>query len=134
MGNLWLKIKIWTKSIIFFAMLIYVILFFFENSGESVKFWYWFDHTRPTSMLVLVVVTFFAGVISTILVRTTFKTIRQIRELRQKSRLDKIEREHAQMKVKAARLQTMTAPQSQTPNDQAPMTNKIPSTNDQTEP
>ena|ERR1700733_13176299 len=120
MGNLWLKIKIWTKSIIFFALLLYVILFFFENSGESVKFWYWFDHTRPTSMLVLVVITFFAGVISTILVRTTLKTLRQIRELRNKSRLDRLEREQAQMKAKAARLQTMTATQATPTVDQSP--------------
>jgi hypothetical protein len=109
MGNVWLKIKIWTKSLLLGALLIYVILFFLENSGQPVKFWYWYNSEHPSSMLVMMLLAFFAGVISTILIRTTIKTIRQIRELRQRGRLEKIEREHAEMKAKAAKLQTMTA-------------------------
>jgi hypothetical protein len=122
MGNIWLKIKVWTKSILFGALVLYALLFILNNSGQPVKFWYWFRHEHETSMLVLVVVTFLAGVIGTILVRTTLKTLKQVRELRERSRLDRIEREHAEMKAKAAMLQTKTSAQPN-PNDQASMTN-----------
>jgi uncharacterized integral membrane protein len=109
MGNLWLKIKVWTKGIIFGALLIYSLLFILNNSGQAVKFWYWFRREYETSMLVLILVTFLAGVACAILVRTTLKTIRQIRDLRERSRIDRLEREHADMKAKAAMLQTKTS-------------------------
>jgi uncharacterized membrane protein YciS (DUF1049 family) len=116
MGNLWLKIKIWTKSILFGALFLYALLFILNNSGQPVKFWYWFKHEYETSMLVLIVVTFLAGVLCAILVRTTFKTLRQVRELRERSRIDRLEREHAEMKAKAAMLQTRTSASSASSN------------------
>ncbi|HVT90430.1 MAG TPA: LapA family protein [Tepidisphaeraceae bacterium] len=131
MGNIWLKIKIWTKSILFAAIAIYVLLFMLKNSGQKVTLWYWFGYENEVSMLVLVVITFFSGVIGTVLVRTTFTTIRQIREVRQKGRIDKIEREHAEMKARAAMLQTRTAPAPQpgssvNPNDPLPLSDDQP--------
>lgn len=108
MGNLWLKIKVWTKGIIVGALLIYALIFIIKNSGEQVTFWYWFGQQQPTSVLWLVAITFLVGVIGTILVRTTFTTIRQIRDIRHKNRIDRLERETAEMKAKAARLQTRT--------------------------
>ena len=131
MGSLWLKIKIWTKSIIFGAILLYALLFLLKNSGQKVTLWYWIGYENEVSMLVLVVITFFAGVIGTILVRTTFTTVRQIRDLRTRSRIDRLEREQATMKSRAAMLQTRTASAAQNPNAQAPMTNKASMTNDQ---
>jgi hypothetical protein len=74
-----------------------------------VKFWYWFGREPETSPLLLVFFSFLAGVIGTILVRTTFTTIRQIRDLRSRNRLERLEREHADMKAKAAMLQTRTS-------------------------
>lgn len=106
---MWLKIKIWTKGILFGAIVIYALLFILKNSGESVTFWYWFGYERQTSLLVLALFSFLAGVIGTILVRTTFTTLRQIRDLRARNRLEKLEREHADMKAKAAMLQTRTS-------------------------
>jgi len=118
MGNLWLKIKIWTKGIIFGAMVLYALFFIWFNSGKSVTFWYWFrSDQQPISLLVLILVTFLAGVVGTIVVRTTFKTIRQIRDLRDKGRLEKLEREHSDMKAKAAMLQTKSPP-TPSSNDQ----------------
>jgi uncharacterized integral membrane protein len=122
MGNFWLKVKIWTKSIFFGALALYLLLFFMNNRGQTVTFWYWFKREPQTSMLVLMAVTFLAGVVGTLAVRTTFKTIRQVRELRQRTRLERLEREQADMKAKAAMLQTRTA--SGSPNDQASMTNE----------
>ena len=119
MGNLWLKIKVWTKGLIFGALVAYGLLFLFNNR-KPVTFWYWFGHEPETSLLVLIGATFFAGVIGTILVRTTFTTLRQMRELRERGRIDRIERENAAMKAKAAMLQTRTS----TPAPSAaPMTN-----------
>jgi uncharacterized integral membrane protein len=103
---MWLKFKIWTKTIVFGALILYGLLFILNNSGQSVKFWYWFRREYETSMLVLILITFLAGVIGTLLVRTTITTIRQIRESRVKSRTARLEREVAEMKSKAAMLQT----------------------------
>jgi hypothetical protein len=115
MGNLWLKIKIWTKSLLFAALAIYGLLFVYNNSGQKVTFWYWFGKNPETTSIVMMGVTLLAGVLGTILVRTTFTTIRQIRELRQRNRIANLERETAEMKAKAAMLQTRTA--STTTND-----------------
>jgi uncharacterized integral membrane protein len=109
---MWLKIKIWTKTIVVGALVLYALLFILNNSGQSVKFWYWFRREYETSMLVLILITFLAGVIGTLLVRTTLSTIRQIREARARARTDRLEREVADMKVKAAMLKTKSAPGS----------------------
>ena len=108
---MWLKIKIWTKTIVVGALVLYALLFILNNSGQAVKFWYWFNRQYETSMLVLIVITFLAGVIGTLLVRTTFTTMRQIREARARSRTDRLEREVADMKAKAAMLKTKAVPE-----------------------
>lgn len=110
MGNLWLKIKIWTKTLIVVAMTAYALLFIYNNSArEPVKFWYWFNREPETSPLLLVLFSFLAGVIGTLLVRATFTTIRQIRELRERNRITRLERDNADMRAKAAMLQTRTS-------------------------
>lgn len=106
---MWLKIKIWTKGLIVGALVLYALLFILNNSGQSVKFWYWFRHEYETSMLVLIVLTFLAGVIGTLLVRTTISTVRQVRESRTRSRTARLEREVAEMKSKASMLQTKSS-------------------------
>lgn len=105
MGNLWLKIKVWTKGILALLLALYALIFAYNNSDPTAV-WIWIGHTPTQSKLVMLAIAFFAGVISTILVRTTLRTLQQIRDLRTRSRTDKIERELADMKQKAARLQT----------------------------
>ena len=107
---MWLKIKIWTKTLVVGALVLYALLFILNNSGQAVKFWYWFRREYETSMLVLILITFLAGVVGTLLVRTTISTLRQIREARARSRTDRLEREVADMKTKAAMLKTKSAP------------------------
>ena len=107
---MWLKFKIWTKTVVVGALVLYALLFILNNSGQAVRFWYWFRREYETSMLVLIVITFLAGVIGTLLVRTTFTTVRQIREARARSRTDRLEREVADMKAKAAMLKTKAPP------------------------
>jgi len=109
MGTLWLKIKVWTKGILTLLVVLYALFFAYNNSEETTV-WLWFNHSPTHSKLVLLAIAFFAGVICTILVRTTVRTLRQVRDLRMRSRTDRIERELADMKQKASRLQTKPSP------------------------
>jgi uncharacterized integral membrane protein len=104
MGNLWLKIKIWTTVSFFSLVVLYMLIFVAKNSTESVKFWFWFNHTTDTSVLLFSLYAVLGGIVFTVLVSTTFKTIRQFRDLRDKGRVDRIDREVADMKAKAAML------------------------------
>ena len=108
MSNLWLQIKAWTKGILIFLLLMYAALFIYNNSGpgKEVDFWWWFKRTHDTNVFMLALWAFLAGVLTTIIVRTTWVTWRQIREARLRSRTDKLEREMADMQSKAAMLQT----------------------------
>ena len=106
MGNFWLKVKIWTKTTLFAVLTVYALLFIIYNSGEEVSFWWWFGHEEKHGKLTFGFTCFLAGVILTIMVRTTFSTMHQVRELQSRSRTQKIERDVQDMKEKAARLQT----------------------------
>jgi hypothetical protein len=113
MGNLWLKIKVWTKVIAFALALIYVAFFIMKNSEKQATLWFWFGggNDVTTSVLKLVAITFFIGVLAAVLTRTTLRTIRQIQDLRgrqaaaQKEReLERGTKELSEMKAKAERL------------------------------
>ena|SRR5579884_1045031 len=104
MGSLWLRIKIWIKVTLFVAVLVYVIFFVAENSATKVRTWFWFSHKPETTVLKLVLIAFAAGAVCAILVRTTFVTIRQIRELQERTRASRLDREMADMRTKAAML------------------------------
>lgn len=114
MGNLWLKIKIWTKILLVAAVFLYVILFVYFNASQTVRFWYWYHHQPQTTLLLLVLCSFIAGVVASFLVRTTIRTVRQVQELRARSRVHRLDREMADMRAKAAMLQTKP-PASQEP-------------------
>jgi lysylphosphatidylglycerol synthetase-like protein (DUF2156 family) len=107
---MWLKIKVWTKIIVVSALVLYALLFIYNNSGKQVDFWWWFGKPTSASVFTLSFVAFLSGVIGAILVRTTWKTYRQIRELQSRSRTQKIERDLADMKSKAAMLKTRQTP------------------------
>lgn len=104
MGKLWLKFLIWSKVILFSLLLIYSLLFVAYNHNNLAKVWVWPTHELPSSTLMVALFAFLAGVIGTILVRTTFKTIRQIRDVQNRSRHEKLQREVEDMKAKASML------------------------------
>jgi lysylphosphatidylglycerol synthetase-like protein (DUF2156 family) len=106
MNEVWLGIKVWTQRLILAAVVVYAALYVYNNTGEPVQFWYWFKHTHSTTVFVLTSGAFLIGVICTILAGTAWKTVRQIKELRSRGRQEKLEREIAEMKTKAAMLQT----------------------------
>src|SRR5205085_1197388 len=86
------------------------LTFVLKNSEQTADVWFWFLKPRyQVRMLYLVFFTFLAGIIAAILIRTIFATVRQIRELRTRTRTERLEREMADMRAKAARLQTRSA-------------------------
>src|SRR5690349_15378902 len=107
MSNVWLKMKVWTKIGIFFLLAVYALFFIWFNSSNAAKFWWWFGHDDPMPVLWLTVFAFLTGVIGTILLRTTFKTIRQFREMRNRSASEQLAKEVAEMKAKEARAAAM---------------------------
>ncbi len=109
MNEIWLSIKAWTKGILFSAILLYSILFVYNNSGKPVDFWWWFKHVHQTSVFLLAAGAFASGMLFTVIVSTTWKTVRQVRELQSRSRRDKLERDLTDMTAKAAMLQTRPA-------------------------
>jgi uncharacterized integral membrane protein len=106
MSNIWLRIKIWFKVALVTALVIYVILFVYFNASQEVQFWYWPRHQPKTTLLLLVLCSFLAGIVATLLVRTTFRTIRQISDLQQRARAQRMDRQIADIHSKAAMLQT----------------------------
>jgi uncharacterized integral membrane protein len=109
MGNLWLKIKIWTKIILAGLLVIFALLFLFNNHGEPVHIWLF--KSINTSVLRLLFFTILFSVAGSFLIATAFRTLRQVRELKDRNRKTKDERDLAEMRAKAAMLQTKAAPQ-----------------------
>jgi hypothetical protein len=112
-GTLWLKIKVWTKVTLFALLTVYVLTFIFKNIGPKVDLWVWYL-TPPInlSVLLLALVSFLIGVLGTILSRTTIKTIRQLRNLAERTRAERLEREVSEMRTKAAMLRSKSSPEA----------------------
>ncbi len=118
MNEIWLSIKSWAQRLVLAALVIYAGVFVYKNSQQPVSFWYWYNHSRSTTVFILTAAAFAAGMIFMVLLSTAIKTLRQIRDLRSRSRHEKMERELADMKAKAAMLQTR-AVADQTPSQEA---------------
>lgn len=95
---MWLKIKVWTKVTLFAAVVLYVLIFIFMNGDKTARFWYWPKREPEWPVLFLVLGAFLTGVIGTILIRTTFTTLRQIRDLKVRSLAERRERELQELK------------------------------------
>ncbi|MEA2711278.1 MAG: lipopolysaccharide assembly protein [Phycisphaerales bacterium] len=104
MGNLWLKIKVFTKIAIFAVLSIAALVLVIQNINKPVKIWLWNEY--DTTLLKVLFFTALVSVIFTILVGTAFRTVRQISEIRARSRSQRLEEEIRDMKQKASMLQT----------------------------
>jgi len=120
MSNLWLKIKVWSKVVIFALVALYALLFIYNNSGRPIEVWFWFRTMPQMSVIVILLCSFLLGVLATILVRTIYGTIRQIRQLRQRGRTERLVREMADIKAKAGMLKTRPEPATAPPPAPAP--------------
>jgi hypothetical protein len=108
MNTTWLKIKVWTKFTLITIVVIYLIAFVLVNRNAEIApslDFVFAKHDRPNALLVLLLTGVFS-VVGWWLFRTVFKTVRQIRQVRRQAHLERIEREHADMVAKAAKLQT----------------------------
>jgi uncharacterized membrane protein len=112
MTNVWLKVKIWFKLILFGLIAVYILLFLFKNYDTRVTVWLWFGETGTytSSILALVFAVFVLSVIGTLLISTIWRTVRQIREASARSRTQKLEKAIAEMNAKAAKLQIRPEP------------------------
>jgi uncharacterized integral membrane protein len=106
MSNAWLKVKVWTKLTVLAVVLLYLLIFVFKNSGQPVKFWYWYNSEWNTSLLYFTFFTFLAGVLVMVLARTIYKTVGQFREMRRRNEQERRDRELRELQTKAAMLQT----------------------------
>lgn len=106
MNNLWLKLWVWFKITLLSLVVIYAILFVWNNTGEPIKVWLFFGSQPETSPLVLSFLSFAAGVVGTLLVRTTLRTLKQLKELRNRRRAQQLQRDVQDIKSKAAMLKT----------------------------
>lgn len=113
MQTIWLKFKIWTKIIIFTLLFVYIVLFLYNNANKEARLWFWFGPEYETTVVRLILMTLLAGVIGTVLVRTVLRTLRQIRELRTRSRVAQMEQDVAHLKSRAGMLQTKPIPGEQ---------------------
>ncbi len=104
MNDLWIRIKFWLKTTLISVLAIYIGLFIFKNTGagRQVNFWWWFGQEPETSAFVLALLSFVAGSIVTLLIRTTFATMKQYK----KAKAARIQKEREDQLLKASKLQT----------------------------
>jgi uncharacterized integral membrane protein len=133
MGHLWLRIRIWTKVVLIALLVIYVILFTYKNAQEKVEIWYWINHKPQTNLLLLALCSFLAGVVCTVLARTTLRTIRQVQDLQDRARSNRLDRDMADIRAKAAMLQTKSTAATPAPAAPIPPPKPVPSPIEQLE-
>jgi uncharacterized integral membrane protein len=115
MRTLWLKVWVWTKAVAAALLLIYLLIFVTKNSGKPVDFWIWFNVQPDTTVLVLALYAFVAGIVFLILAVTAFRTIRQIRELNERNRMERTEKHINELHAKAATLREKPMPGDEAP-------------------
>lgn len=107
MENIWLNIKVWTKITLFSVIVLYLIIFIYNNADQPLTIWYFFTKEPiKTSALEVIPITLLGGVLGTLVVRMAFRAMRQIRDLRGRSAAAKLNKDVADLKAKAAMLQT----------------------------
>ena len=100
--NLWMRIKVWAKVILFSLVAVYLFMFVFENTGtgKDIAIWIWFNRTPIAPVLIWLPLAFLFGVITTLLFRTVWRTLRQLQDIRRRQ----MEKEAAAIVTRAAKL------------------------------
>lgn len=107
MANTWLKIRIWTKVVIFTLVAIYLVCFLVFNRKAVVDVWVFFGTTlKEQPLLEVILITLVIGVVGTLTVGLLRSTFRQVREVRERSKQQQLQKDVADMKTKAGKLQT----------------------------
>lgn len=136
MSRLWEKFWLRTKIAIIAVVLLYVVIFVLKNRGNQAKIWFSFDGEYQTTTLMLTLVAFTCGVVSTLIAKVTLSTARQYREMTERNRRERQAREIEELRAKAEMLQprpaalpepiTVVASEPSTPvgSDGAPSSNQ----------
>jgi len=100
--NFWLKLRVWTKVILFSILALYIILFLVFNLGTTTNLWLYpgTGGQLQSSVLLLSMGAFLFGVIVTLLTRTIMRTAAQIKLMKRK----RLEKEAAAVIARAAKL------------------------------
>jgi uncharacterized integral membrane protein len=105
MGSTWLKIKLWTKVVVLGAAALIILVVLLKNWDTRVTLDFWF-HKYDERLLLVLLLTCVFSIFGWWVFKTIFRTLRQFREANDRLRLERLEREQAEMKAKAAKLQT----------------------------
>src|SRR5687767_5382571 len=104
---MWEKFKLWTRVILFGALTIYLLIVVTLNwtlriDGQLHLMFLQYEKPR---VLVVLLITAVLSIFGWWLIRTIFKALRQFRDVRDRSRTARLEREMVEMKAKAGMLQ-----------------------------
>ena len=94
--DFWTKVRIWTKLTIFGLLALFVLVFIYKNDSETANVWFMYYY--QTSVLRLLFFTFLFGIVTTLLLRMIYRTIKQIMEVRHRGQTQKLERDLADMR------------------------------------
>jgi hypothetical protein len=122
MTDLWLKIKLWTKVGLLGIVFLFLVILLNRNWNVEVSPYVdlvFRKYDRPSFLLVAFIISILS-ILGWWLIVTGFKTVRQFRQARERGRTERLEREVADMKAKAAKLQTRT----ETPPPPSPSENQ----------
>ena len=98
-----LKIRIWTKTILFAIVALYALLFLLFNLSQRISLWLFFGvEIADVNAMLALVIAFLLGGLLTLLVRMIFTTLSQMRQARDRGRSDRLEREISEMKMKSS--------------------------------
>jgi uncharacterized integral membrane protein len=113
---MWEKFKFYTKVILFSLLALYLLVVVILNWSIAVNgpLRLVFTEFENPRILMVMLITGVLSIVAWWLIRTIFKTLRQFRTLRERSRTARLEKEVADMKAKAGMLQTREIPPAPT--------------------
>jgi len=116
---MWEKIKLWTRIVIFGALTLYLLVVVLMNwdkrlNGPLQLVFVTFESPR---VLVVLLVTALVSLFGWWLTKTVYRTTRQFRTVRDRSRTAKLEKEMADMRAKASMLREKEPARGAATND-----------------
>lgn len=113
MQSFWQRVWFYTRIVLISFIAVNVVIFVVLNLSAvvepAIRLNFFRTYDRP-NLLVVLLMTALTSILGWWLFWTIFRTVRQLREARNRARVDRLQRDLDDMKVKAARLQYKGAP------------------------
>jgi hypothetical protein len=106
MSDFFAKVRAWTRLVLLCAMAIFVILLLILNRNTRVDVYLVFTTCEKASLLLVLFLTAVFSIFGWWLLWVVVRTLRQLREARDRALTQKTAKDLADMKAKAAMLQT----------------------------